>query len=123
MPKISVVTGFLLSILGLYGYYGMEKISVTALIPLFLGVPIIVLGVLAFDEKKLKHTMHAASMLVLLGLLGSVYRIIQKSAFTNLDEASVIIWIMILVCIIFLVLAIKSFIDARKAREANQGVK
>ena len=39
-------------------------ISITALIPFFIGVPLIILGVLAFDEKKIKYSMHSASVLV-----------------------------------------------------------
>ena len=120
MPKISVIFGFLLSILGLYGYYGMGRMSVTALIPLFIGVPVIILGILAFDDKKIKHSMHAASVLILLGLIGSVFRFINKNAISNMDVASLILLIMIVICIIFLILAINSFIEARKVREKKQ---
>jgi hypothetical protein len=120
MPKISVIFGILLSILGLYGYYGMGMGSITALIPVFIGVPIIILGVLAFDENKIKNSMHAASVLVLLGLIGSAYRLIQKIIIGNMDDSSIILIIMIAICAIFLMLAINSFIEARKAREKKQ---
>jgi uncharacterized membrane protein len=123
MPKISIVSGFLLSVLGLYGYFGMGRVSITALIPLFIGVPIIILGLLAFDEKKLKHSMHAASILVLLGLIGSVYRFFRKHAIENMDPSSIILLIMIVISLIFLLLAINSFIEARKAREKKQASK
>ena len=120
MPKISVLFGILLSVLGLYGYLGMGRASVTALIPLFIGVPIIILGVLAFDEKKIKHSMHAASVLVLLGLIGSVYRFLEKLIIGNMDSSSIVLIIMTAICIIFLIFAINSFIEARKAREKKQ---
>jgi uncharacterized membrane protein len=120
MPKVSVIFGVLLSVLGLYGYFGMGRVSITALIPLFIGVPIIILGVLAFDEKRIKHSMHAASVLVLLGLIGSVYRFLQKVILGNIDGSSIILIIMSVICIIFLILAINSFIVARKAREKKQ---
>jgi uncharacterized membrane protein len=120
MPKISVIFGFLLSILGLYGYYGMGEMSITALIPLFIGVPVIILGILAFDEKKIKNSMHTASVLILLGLVGSVYRFISKKAISNMDLASLILLLMIVICVIFLILAINSFIEARKAHEKKQ---
>ncbi|MDR3669148.1 MAG: hypothetical protein P4L35_20150 [Ignavibacteriaceae bacterium] len=122
MPKISVVFGVLLSVLGLYGYFGMGRISVTALIPLFIGVPIIFLGILAFDDNKLKHSMHAASVLILLGLIGSVYRLAHKVILGNNDRSSIILIVMSLLCLMFLILAINSFIAARKAREKKQGV-
>lgn len=120
MPKVSVVFGILLSVLGLYGYFGMGRVSVTALIPLFIGIPIIILGILAFNEKNLKNSMHVASVLVLLGLIGSVYRLLQKIIIGNVDNSSIVLIIMAAICIIFLILAINSFIEARKAREKKQ---
>ena len=120
MPKVSIVFGFLLSALGLYGYFGMGRVSITALIPLFIGVPVIILGLLAFNEKRIKDSMHAASVLVLLGLIGSVYRFLQKIIIGNLDGSSLILILMSVLCIIFLILAINSFIEARKAREKKQ---
>ena len=120
MPKVSIVFGFLLSALGLYGYFGMGRVSITALIPLFIGVPVIILGLLAFNEKRIKDSMHAASVLVLLGLIGSVYRFLQKIIIGNLDDSSLILIIMSVLCIIFLILAINSFIKARKTREKKQ---
>ena len=121
MPKISVVFGILLSVLGLYGYFGMGMVSVTALIPLFIGVPIIILGVLAFDEQKIKHSRHAASVLILLGLIGSLYRLAHKVLLGNIDESSIILILMSAICIIFLILAINSFIEARKVRGKKIG--
>jgi len=123
MPKVSIVFGFLLSVLGLYGYFGMGRVSITALIPLFIGVPIIILGLLAFNEKRIKDSMHAASVLVLLGLIGSVYRFLQKVIMGNLDGSSMILIIMSVLCIIFLILAINSFIEARKARGKKQAAR
>ena len=123
MPKVSIVFGFLLSALGLYGYFGMGRVSITALIPLFIGVPVIILGLLAFNEKRIKDSMHAASVLVLLGLIGSVYRFLQKVIMGNLDGSSMILIIMSVLCIIFLILAINSFIEARKARGKKQAAR
>jgi uncharacterized membrane protein len=121
MPKISVVIGILLVVLGLYGYFGMGMVSVTALIPLFIGIPIVILGILAFDEKKIKHSMHAASVLMLLGLMGSLYRLAHKFLMGgNMDESTMILILMSVICIIFLILAINSFIEAKKARDKKQ---
>jgi len=117
MPKVTIIFGSFLSLLGLYGYYGMGSVSVTALIPLFIGVPVIILGVLSFDENKIKHSMHAASILMLLGLIGSSYRLLHKVSMGNIDGSSIILILMSVFCIIFLILAINSFIEARKARK------
>jgi hypothetical protein len=120
MPKISVAIGIILCVLGLYGYFGTGMVSVTALIPLFIGLPIIILGLLAFDEQKLKHSMHAASVLVLLGLIGSLYRLAHNIILGNIGSSSLILILMSIICIVFLVLAINSFVEARKAREKKQ---
>jgi uncharacterized membrane protein len=53
-------------------------------------------------------------------LIGSVYRFLQKIIMGNLDGSSLILIIMSVLCIIFLILAINSFIEARKAREKKQ---
>jgi hypothetical protein len=73
--------------------------------------------VLAYDEKKVKHSMHAASVLVLLGLIGSVYRFLEKVIVGGMDKSSIILILMMVICIIFLILAVNSFIEARKNRE------
>jgi uncharacterized membrane protein len=123
MPKVSVLFGVLLSILGLYGYFGMGRVSVTALIPFFIGIPLIILGILSFDENKIKNSMHAASVLMLLGLIGSLYRLTQKIIIGTVDASSWVLILMSVICIIFLILAINSFIAARKAREKKQAAK
>jgi uncharacterized membrane protein len=72
----------------------MGKVSITALIPLFIGVPILILGVLAFDKQRLKHSMHAASVLIILGLIGCLYRLVHKIIIGNIDESSIILILM-----------------------------
>lgn len=121
MAKLSIVFGLILIILGLISYFGISSESVTALIPTFLGIPVLILGFLALKEKYLKHSMHATAVLMLLGFGGTVlglikfFRMLGGEVFER-PSAITIQAIMALLCLIFLISAIKSFIDARKKR-------
>lgn len=121
MAKLSIVFGLILIVIGLVSYFGISNESVTALIPAFLGLPVLILGFLALNEKYLKHSMHAVAVLMLLGFAGTVsglikfFRMISGEAFDR-PSAITIQAIMAVLCLIFLIFAIKSFIDARRKR-------
>jgi len=121
MAKFSIVWGIILITLGLISYFGISSESITALIPAFLGIPVLVLGWLAMNEKYLKHSMHGVAVLMLLGFGGTVgglvkfFRMIGGEVFER-PSAIIIQAIMAVLCLIFLIFAIKSFIDARKKK-------
>ena len=121
MAKISMTFGIILIILGLYSYFGISSESITALIPTFLGIPVLILGFLGLNEKYLKHAMHGTAVLMLLGFGGTVgglikfFRMLGGEVFER-PSAITIQAIMALICLVFLILAIKSFIDARWKR-------
>ncbi len=121
MAKISITFGIILIILGLISYFGISSESITALIPAFLGIPVLILGFLALNEKYLKHSMHGAAVLMILGFGGTVrglikfFRMLGGEIFER-PSAITIQAIMAVICLIFLVFAIKSFIDARRKR-------
>jgi hypothetical protein len=121
MAKFSIIFGIILIILGLYSYFGISSESITALIPTFLGIPVLILGFLALNEKFLKHAMHGAAALMLLGFGGTVgglikfFKLLGGEVFER-PSAITIQAIMALLCLIFLIFAIKSFIDARRKR-------
>lgn len=121
MAKISIAFGIILVILGLISYFGISSESITALIPTFLGIPVFILGFIALNEKYLKHAMHAADVIMLLGFGGTVgglikfFRMLGGEVFDR-PSAITIQAIMALICLIFLIFSIKSFIDARRKR-------
>ena len=121
MAKFSILLGIILIALGLISYFGISSESITALIPTFLGVPILILGYLALNEKYLKHAMHGALVLVILGFGGTVgglikfFRMLGGEVFER-SSAITVQAIMALLCLIFLIFAIKSFIDARRGK-------
>ena len=123
-PLIAFFIGLLLIGLGLLAYFGFatgEDRSWTALIPLFWGVPIVLcVFASAGSAARRRHAMHLVAILALLGFLAPLGRLIPTSIKDGfvLDSKS---WTQIgmsLLCIILLVFAIRSFIDARRARKA-----
>lgn len=121
MAKFSILLGIILITLGLISYFGISSESITALIPTFLGIPILILGYLALNEKYLKHAMHGALVLVILGFGGTVgglikfFRMLGGEVFER-SSAITVQAIMAVLCLVFLIFAIKSFIDARRGK-------
>lgn len=125
MAKLTIIYGIIFIIMGLYGYFGISSESITALIPTFFGIPMLILGWLGLNEKYLKHAMHGAAVLVLIGFAGTVSGLIKFFKMLGGVElerpaAVTVQAIMSVLCLVFLVLAVKSFIDARKNRMKSE---
>ena len=129
MPFVSVVFGLLLGGLGVYGYSappdpGKDR-SITALIPAFEGGLLILLGLVALNESLLKHAMHGAALVGVLGLIGGAVRFGQvMAAGGTLDGLKAqVTGGMALLSLAFVALCVNSFIQARrrKAAEAASG--
>lgn len=123
MSNITIAFGVILIALGVVGYVATGQQSPTALIPAAFGVLLLICGVLARKEHLRKHVMHAAAALGVLGFLGSAPGLIK--AFTLLGGGEVerpaavaSQAIMAVLSLIFVILCVKSFIDARRARTA-----
>ena len=89
-------------------------LHVTALIPAFIGAPIVICGLLAINEKKRKLFAHIALVFALIGALGGIGRAIPKIIGGEINLPSVGTMIMGILCVFYLVACIKSFKDARK---------
>lgn len=125
MARLSLNIGILLIILGLTSYYLTDAASFTALIPSFFGAVFGLLGLLGKRSESMnKHAMHAALLLAILGLAGSfsglwsMFSYLLGGAEPARMAAAISQTIMAVLCLLFLILGIKSFIDARKNREA-----
>ena len=125
MPKVTI--GFGLLLCGLSAAVLMLKQEFqlgTWLIPSVVGLPLIVLGLVAsLNTASRKHLMHAAVTLALLGgsvaLVQGVRQIVQLmvSGKEILPLAAGMIWAMTVLCFAFVGLCVRSCIAARKARE------
>lgn len=118
MPLITIVCGVILIMIGFVGYiYGMSNgnASLTALIPALFGLILAALGAAAQTmEDMRKHLMHAAVTVGLLGFLMTAGRFVMRLNQLTLNAATAAQIAMSLVCLIFVILCIKSFVDARR---------
>lgn len=121
----TILCGTLLVLVGVIGYgtASGEARSPTALIPSVVGAILIVLGALAFSEKRRKHVMHLAAMVGLIGMIGGFMPIRkqfnQPDGFDPTKPSAISGILMVLICGFFLWMCVMSFIGARKARQAN----
>lgn len=120
MKNLTLSLGLLLIILGFASYFGTGMESITAMIPAFFGFMFVGFGVLAGIEKIKKHVMHAAVGFALLGLIGSargVPGLIEIFSGVEVERPLAIYAqvAMMLMCLAYIVAAVKSFKDARKA--------
>ncbi|MGB7210148.1 MAG: hypothetical protein WBD27_15940 [Pyrinomonadaceae bacterium] len=120
MTNSSIICGSLLILIGLAGYFNgaiNDKASVTALIPAFIGVVIGLLGVLAGrKEGWRKHLMHAAVVVALLGFIATAGRLVSKISELSASPAVLSQALTAIVCLAFIILAIRSFAAARRER-------
>jgi hypothetical protein len=122
MPSTAIACGTLLVLIGILGYVNgvmTNHASLTALIPAAVGVVLLLLGVFArMNEGLRKHLMHAAVLVALLGFVASAGRLVSKLSDLTYNAALVSQVSMALVCLLFVILAIKSFVDARRRTAA-----
>jgi uncharacterized membrane protein len=129
VARIAMIFGVLLAILGVVLYamadpeLKKEWKALTAFIPTAFGAVLIVIGQIAQSgsDKVRMHSMHAAALVGLVGLVIPAYRVIAAlagGAEMNLAIGGQIA--MAVLCGAFLALCVKSFIDVRKARKLKQ---
>jgi len=129
MPSTAITFGILLILIGLGGFgYAVATLKPgmtigqvwTALIPAILGVILTLLGFLSKSKENLrKHLMHGAVLVGLLGFLATVSSVLKLPAlFDGTAERPLAVvsqFLTAIVCLVFVVLCVKSFIDARRS--------
>lgn len=117
MPNTAIWFGRLLILVGIIGYgYGIYdgNASMTALIPAAFGIVLMGLGHMANAKESLKkHLMHAAVVAALLGFILPAGRLASKFGDLTMSAAVISQAAMAFICLIFVVLAVRSFIAAR----------
>lgn len=123
MPKTSIICGVLLLLIGVAGYVigvNSGNASVTALIPAFIGLVLVLLGMLAGMKENLrKHLMHAAIVVALLGFIATATRLIPRISELSATPAVLSQVSTALICLVFVILAIRSFAAARRQSSSN----
>ena len=118
MYKITILFGVLLIATGLGGYFGTGSEQPTALIPAGIGIVLLICGVLAANENRRMMAMHIAVLFGLLGAIGvGLFLLIKEK---QPQEALISGLVTLVLCLAFVGLCVRSFIAARKAREAAE---
>jgi hypothetical protein len=117
VSTLALLIGIALIVLGVAGFVATGSTAKTALIPTYFGIVLGLLGLLARRPARRKLAMHLALVIAVLGLAGSLRGAIQwVSGTAERPAAALAQTIMAALLLVFLLLGIKSFIDARRAR-------
>lgn len=120
MPKLAIIFGLILDVIGTTAF--LISGAVTSLIPAIFGTVILLCGVAALARPGLrKHVMHVAALFGLLGTAGGLGMGLPKlgallDGTAQRPMAVSIQLAMGVICLVFLGLCVKSFIDARRAK-------
>jgi hypothetical protein len=126
----TLVISLLLILVGFGGYLLGHpdpitgQVGPTALIPAAVGVVLGILGAISVREKARKHAMHAAAMVGLLAAIGDAVQLVRTIFNTTTAPAVRQLKLLsmsatLILCLVFLALCIRSFIQARKNRLAG----
>jgi hypothetical protein len=123
MGKLTVVFGAVLVVIGAVGFEATGSKAPTALIPALIGLLLAIAGILALKPERRMVWMHVAVTVGLLGFLGTIPGVIgivkmamgQAVPRPNATIEQFATWV---ICLIYVVMCVRSFIAARKARTA-----
>ena len=120
IPRIAILNGAILTAWGVISYFmqSTDPPSITALIPAFMGFPMLTLGILSEKNAKNRHHyMHASMALALVMTIGGA-RIV--TGYSDMSTLAIISHLLLLqVGISFIIVGVKSFRHARLQREAT----
>ncbi len=119
MPKLAILFGILLNALGLGVFAATGMNQMTALIPCVFGVIILLCGIVSTLVPGIRmHLMHVAALFGVIGTLGGLSMSVPKVLSGSVERpvATYEQLAMGVLCFVFVVLCIKSFLAARRAR-------
>ena len=125
MAKVTLTLGVLLVALGLVGFISTGSHAPTALIPAGLGILFLLFGAMASssDPKRRMLWMHIAVTVALVLFLGTipsdiaVFKLAHGATLTRpvaIEEKAA----MSLMCLLYVLLAVRSFLNVRRERLA-----
>lgn len=121
MSTLAIIFGLLLNLVGLVGFFGTGATHYTALIPCALGLLLILSGLVARCEHLHKHAMHVAVLVSLLGFVATVSALgkiplLLDHAAGDKTPSLIAKVATALLCGIFFILCVRSFVRARLSR-------
>jgi hypothetical protein len=109
-------------VLGIAGFVLTGSTHKTALIPCVFGVLFLIFGLLARKDNLRKHVMHAAVLIALIAFLGTARSLSHLPELLNgtAEKPAAIITQSLNagLSILYIILAVRSFIQARRARSS-----
>ena len=125
MAKLTIGFGILLVLLGVFGFVATGSAHPTALIPSAIGLFFVLFGVMANadDSKKRMLWMHISVTVALLAFIGTIpadidtIRLAHGAYFAHpaaVEEKGALS----LLCLIYVLFCVRSFIAARRSRLA-----
>lgn len=122
MPRITLGFAAALIIIPVVFWLGTGTSSLTPLIPAVFGVLLGICGLIAMNPGARKHAMHAAAAIALLSLLALVGEAFGRPGALDAPMTAQALKIISgLLLLGYLVMSIRSFIAARRARESGAG--
>ena len=122
MSSTTLVFAFAYLVLGVAGFVLTGSTHKTALIPCVFGVLFLIFGLLARKDNLRKHVMHAAVLIALLAFLGTARSLPHlPELFNGTAEKPAAIITQSLnagLSLLYIILAVRSFIQARRARSS-----
>jgi hypothetical protein len=124
MAKLTIMFGLVLILVGIFGFVATGHHAPTALIPTYVGIVLAILGALANteDAKKRMLFMHIAVTIGLLGFLGTAKSVVDYIQMARgavqfphpiaVEEKAAMSGVLL----VFVILCVRSFIAARRAR-------
>ncbi|MDV6014331.1 hypothetical protein [Haloechinothrix sp. LS1_15] len=126
MSRLTVIVGGILTVTGIIAYAATGAASVTALIPSFIGVLLIVCGVLARKPTLHRYSLAAAMVIALLGALGALRNVADLGELFagTADTPSAVITstIMFVLLVVYLVVGVVQFLRARRSPSSGERV-
>lgn len=113
--RTAIASGIILILWSVVTYFSSESRSFTAFIPAIFGVLIGIFGFVARSEKARKHAMHGVATVALLGTLSGLGMGLPK-IFREPGLAAYSQIFLGVVCLILIIVCVRSFIAARRAR-------
>ena len=118
MHFVAIYTGIILVAMGaLFYLFPEDEQSVTALIPSFIGLGLLIPGYLAYTNENMKiHAMHAAVLVSLIGTLGGAMGLPDMIA-GDFNRPTIARLLLLIFCGEYMIFSIMSFRAARIKRE------
>ena len=122
MVRFTVAIGIALVVLGVGAYALTSAVSVTALIPAFVGIPLLVCAALARPASRRRPALIAALVIALLGALGSSMNALKiGEAIAGTAQRPAAVWVS---AVMFVLLVVYLFVGGRdllRSRSTSAG--